>query len=1302
LLLLMVAFLPLLSLTRIEVESPLQQTVTQGDDVVLRARLAGQVPDEPRCTLHLAGAGNDQAVVMAPRPQQRYETQLKGIDRSLVFFITAGDGRSALYRVDVAPRPTVTKLRVRYDYPRYTLLPPHEEQMAQREFSGVEGTRVTVQFESSMPVADSQAAFPDRKYKIAWDESRRQGTFRFLIERETSFTIRLVADSGSENRNDPVYRVRAVPDNPPTVMLLGIPENAALYRDDLLLLQYKGADDFGIAEVFLRCRSQSEPRPKEYSLQLQRPNQKQVEGEAPIELRELTAEDDSQLELELVMVDTKGQEASSPRVRLAIISDTPERQLEELAKLEDEYLRNCLRPAATALTAQAGRLGILLEGMDPGTAIAGKRKEMLDGIRKDLERVRLPGAGRAFFLTEYPYQSVRAAHYALSMSRSLVEGPFYAARFNAVLTGNKVREGLAEFKPFIEEQAKLAEALAGGLADTLLETRLRLMGHLAEKLHLGIPSPPRAEGKEAPGSSKEAEGKAAQQREERLAKLLALGEALGTEAETLDLAAVLGTLKAAAASGGETRAAAVAAAVAELHRALLSGTALDGHLGARTEACRAQYPQALLMRKALAQGTGVGFMQALSDLVRLSRTSYIPNDAEVLLGARMLEALISGEEQRTSAAAAAWERLEPWARRYGLVERLRLLRIALQEFQIDVAVGRLQLPSAPAGEGGVRAPSGSVRSEQRWQEVREMFLALLCDRRAGLFAPLGREDEAQIALLDPFRDLLLPWSDAAALGTTAGAERAAALRARLGELIARLEPGLLKETQAACPQFALLWRDVAFNVQQETGRLAAEKALVLAEITDAENRPAAEKEHPDFIHRNAAPARAGFGHDLAARMAAHAAALTSGLNIFERLWMQDPSPQPPPAAGRGQGEGPLPQGERGLEAAAILNEYLSHLEEDVYDNASAPHINRAWGGLKSGPYPKYLETIVKYYDEFAPKARVLGGWLADLADVHVDALLSQADFTGLPVKINRMERCRAAAKALREQLRFAAEARAAANPAARRPLLRALLDGENATVYWDRLCLAASGLAEATGRALQAPTASWAGVNSGDRSSADAAAARVRWLLPDAGPWPEEAKLLPDLLEEWRELGPRAAAEKAAALAAEGRAELREGLQDWHGRLLGVLRGMEVRTFVAPPKPRVRPRYLRGIRNDFQELLGRILRGEALWAARAACEERRVWSVRAQFLAGVGPEAPGLDEAAWMAAFAQATERKSAAASARRSNALGLEQEQIDERFLKMPRHLYEELLRAAKRPYPSQFKGPGLEYIQGLLKDSR
>jgi len=89
--------------------------------------------------------------------------------------------------------------------------------------------------------------------------------------------------------------------------------------------------------------------------------------------------------------------------------------------------------------------------------------------------------------------------------------------------------------------------------------------------------------------------------------------------------------------------------------------------------------------------------------------------------------------------------------------------------------------------------------------------------------------------------------------------------------------------------------------------------------------------------------------------------------------------------------------------------------------------------------------------------------------------------------------------------------------------------------------------------------------------------------------------------------------------------------------LLGIQRGMEVRTYVARPKAKVRPRTNPDPQRSLRHARPRVRANT--WLLRVATEDSRVGSVRAQFLAN---ESPGtnLEETAWMAAFEQSIAEK--------------------------------------------------------------
>ncbi|MCC6271603.1 MAG: hypothetical protein IT190_10030, partial [Microbacteriaceae bacterium] len=332
------------------------------------------------------------------------------VPHSLV--VVAADGRSARYDVKVIPRPRIVSLIAHYTYPGYTRLPRREEEIKLGEFRGVEGTQVRVEFQASMPLAEAAVVLPESRIKPRLDRDGVRGSFTFVINRDSPMNLKLTAAGGIDNLNGTPYRIRLVPDNPPTVALLNLPDSLTFYRDDVLRFSYRGADDLGISEIYVRSRggigvSSGNPAPSEVSIPFTPPGAREVAGEFELELRDITDENATSVAIELVMVDSKGQEAASPRLQLSIVSDSLDRLLGELAVHQDAFGQR-LRTAIGALRGAGNQLNVLAEGMDDATPLEGKRGDMFDGIARTLATFQIPhvardmGPFRVYTFTEFP------------------------------------------------------------------------------------------------------------------------------------------------------------------------------------------------------------------------------------------------------------------------------------------------------------------------------------------------------------------------------------------------------------------------------------------------------------------------------------------------------------------------------------------------------------------------------------------------------------------------------------------------------------------------------------------------------------------------------------------------------------------------------------------------------------------------------------------------------------------------------------------------------------------------------------
>jgi len=1361
------------SLTRIGVSGPLLRDVPSGDDVSVEVQLSGAVPGDPRAAslpkvshlreripappsrhppegysqkpsgggaeLHVVHDAREEFVLMTPRPGHRFETALKGVASSALFYVTAGDGRSAMYRVRVIPRPTVTGLRVRCDYPPYTRLPRTEGPIENRQVAGVVGTQVRLDFESSLPVADSDLTLGrpsegysrispsggNRTVKIRWDKARTRGSAAFRIERDDTFRINLIGDDGADNRHDPVYRIRAIQDNPPTVAFTDVPTSTSFFRDDILRLRYIGSDDFGISEAFLRCRQEpkGDPPVREWSIDLPQANARSVAGQIAVNLRELADESATAVHIQLVMVDTHGEEGYAPALRLQIVADNAVTQLRDLLAFQEAYEAQ-LAATASALAAKVGQLGILIDSLDDSTALTAKRKEMLRNVDKQLGP-RMPpepdayslirrGGGpvvfRSFPFTEYPYHALRQTEACLGSWAVLRSVRFSEPELQAIENSPTPRQRLVETRRRIEDQKAQVQPLAAAFADTLQETRLRLLFLLTEEYLADIPAPQTQTRQDLAAEL------AAEKQRERMDAIRRLASEVAKRAEDPELLGALASLGSTAAPVEQPPPAPPAqgdpappSALRKVYERLLTGSELDGRLGKQVETYRRSHGPADEIRKARGAGALDLCEEALALQMRLRRDDYVVNDAELLLAARVYEALLTGDGARIDTALRATEQLADWSQRGDALNRLRLLRHGMSRLSDDTRLGRLRLDS----------PELTVR----WQAVRELFLSLICDQNAGQFAELPGPAREELAKLGALREVLGSGLARRVITDPRYATASEAVAGVTGSVIAHLRPTVEKESPLALALTGELLRDLAANLRAESLRVRAEIEAIDKEAgpkgPEPQDRTAFRAILKDQGANRPTPGRERFSVLHTERMACHAIALAKVLDI--RQLIAETSNANDETA-----------------AANILAEYLAHLEEETYDKVVAIH--RTGYGTPT----IFAVAAREFYQGAAPRLAKLGEWAERLAADQGAQLLKIPEYADLLRSVHKDTRHRSAMDSLASQREFLRTFDAMKSPQERKTALHAMLGRESeAMAYWQLLRLAIGDLSAQVQAASLPKGYSQKALREGipgtrghedtaeyppegvkpsggkmtadDRKRIDAAVEHVRWLLPPPGAAPVEAKPLAGLLEEFGKRADRLAvgsatvglsdraASDTAGQASRGTSEEErraavEDLAEWHGRLLAAMQGMDARVSRPPVPYRPRIRYQRRIRTDLEHRLGQILRNEERWAHRVAEAGWDVLDARARAFAGTADR----DEVCWLAAWEQTCRRKSAAVVAQQSRALELEDDAPDDRFIKMPPYLYKELRRALSKPYPTQFKAPALEYMRGLMNDAR
>ena len=220
--------------------SPRDTSVARGEPLSISAEVHGLHEDET-VEVHyssLDGQAEDRVVTLAGSPGGlRFEGKIPdrfagsdggGVQQDLDYWITAGDARSAKFRVTVFAKPTLVVERIRYEYPAYTGLASREVE-GTGDITGLEGTKVILYAQANHEIASAHVDFAaDGRHDLAMsakgDKANAEFTLSLKEDRRTpqyeSYVLRYKTESGRTNDLPPKYSIDVTPDYAPEIQIL--------------------------------------------------------------------------------------------------------------------------------------------------------------------------------------------------------------------------------------------------------------------------------------------------------------------------------------------------------------------------------------------------------------------------------------------------------------------------------------------------------------------------------------------------------------------------------------------------------------------------------------------------------------------------------------------------------------------------------------------------------------------------------------------------------------------------------------------------------------------------------------------------------------------------------------------------------------------------------------------------------------------------------------------------------------------------------------------------------------------------
>ena len=268
---------------------PIHVTVTgkSADKVVLaytaRARLQSPPTEEGRSAAPRDALAEQQInMVQNPGDKRGFTYEIFNIDADMEYAVQANEATSARYTVEVFEMPRVTDIAVAYTYPEYTALKSVVQQ-GTGDIHAVVGTRAeirittnkaiqtatftlknhikkvdidnvdvgTTQRDLNVPITLSERLANDRKMVISDGNIL---TTTVDVTEDGTYAVELLCIDGFNNEIPVEYKIRAVPDNAPEVVIKEPGRDVKATKLEEVQIIAEAKDDYGVEKLSLMYR----------------------------------------------------------------------------------------------------------------------------------------------------------------------------------------------------------------------------------------------------------------------------------------------------------------------------------------------------------------------------------------------------------------------------------------------------------------------------------------------------------------------------------------------------------------------------------------------------------------------------------------------------------------------------------------------------------------------------------------------------------------------------------------------------------------------------------------------------------------------------------------------------------------------------------------------------------------------------------------------------------------------------------------------------------------------------------------
>lgn len=182
-----------------------------------------------------------------------FYTTIENINTDLTYYAEYKDIRSDVYKIKISDYPILKKLNITIYPPAFTGLPEKKLNENEGEIYCIEGSKIHFDLSASKDLSSAGIILNDKNIELKVSGDRAEGTLDAL--EEGNYKIKLKDVNGKESKNEKIYSIKLIKNEPPRVEITEPQENNYFIKGERdILVKARIKDDYGFSKLTLYYR----------------------------------------------------------------------------------------------------------------------------------------------------------------------------------------------------------------------------------------------------------------------------------------------------------------------------------------------------------------------------------------------------------------------------------------------------------------------------------------------------------------------------------------------------------------------------------------------------------------------------------------------------------------------------------------------------------------------------------------------------------------------------------------------------------------------------------------------------------------------------------------------------------------------------------------------------------------------------------------------------------------------------------------------------------------------------------------